>query len=140
MKKIILLLSFLLLLTSCADPKEVEKVDLSRCINIPLDLISWIEEWLTIDGGGNLIWVQAVKSKDFENVYFISWYLQWAWIKDKSYIATFTTNSLEYWKWMIGSVNSFSKEFSEYPELKNITKYSDWVKESSSCVENKNNI
>jgi len=39
---------------------------------VPKALVSGIETGLTVQGGGTLKNAQAVKSEDFENVYFIS--------------------------------------------------------------------
>ena len=132
MKKIILL-SLSLFLTSCSDTTTV---DLTRCLSVPSDLVAWIEEWLTIDGWGEFTNVQAVKSTDFENVYFISWYLQWAWIEQNTYTATFASNSLELWWWLVGSVDGSAKEFSVFNSFKQVTRLDDWSKESIACVKN----
>jgi len=137
MKKIIILLSFILILSSCSDSTNTQSYDLTRCLEVPSDLVNWIQEWLTIDWWGTFTNVQAVKSNDYDNVYFISWYINWAWIEKDKYIAMFASNSLELWGWLIGSVNSFAKEFSVYLDFKEVNQFDDWGKESEYCVKNK---
>lgn len=116
-------------------PKEnTLETEQSRCIDIPEDLITDIESWLNIDWGWELINVKWVRSKDFDERYFVSWYLKWEWISENEIIATFTIDSLERGKTMIGSVNAFAKEFAVWPTLRIIDNSNDWIKQSQDCV------
>lgn len=117
-----------------SNTKEV--VQLNRCLDVPKELIESIESWLTINGWWNIIKMKAVKSKDFDERYFISWFLQWEWFGVNDTIATFTVSSLDVGNTLIGSVNSMAKEFSQWPTPKIINSSNDWIKESEICIKN----
>lgn len=132
---------FIVFLLWNTDEKQIEvqknniQEEVNRCLDIPEDLVTDIESWLTINWWWKLINVKGVKSNDFEERYFISWFLQWEWISENE-IATFTVSSLEKWKTMIWSVNAFAKEFAEWPTPRIIDSTNDWIKQSQECLKN----
>ena len=118
------------------EPQNTVQAELNRCLDVPIDLITDIESWLTIDWWWKLINVKGVKSNDFEERYFISWFLKWEWISENEIIATFTVWSLDRGKTMIGSVNAYAKEFAEWPTPRIINNSNDWIKQSQECIKN----
>jgi len=109
----------------------------SRCENVSMDIVSNIESGLKIQGGGHLKSAKAVKSKDFESVYFISAELEGEGMNNS--IATFATNRLGEGG-SIFSVNYVAKEFSDWgfgPDTTaDITMSDDGAEESVNCVKN----
>ncbi len=118
------------------ETKNIIQTESNRCLDIPSDLITSIESWLTITWWWKLINVKGVKSNDFKERYFISWFLKWEWISENEIIATFTVWSLDRGKTMIGSVNAYAKEFAEWPTPRIINNSNDWIKQSQECIKN----
>jgi hypothetical protein len=115
-------------------PENIVQTDINRCLDIPTDLVADIESWLEITWWWKLVDVKGVKSNDFEERYFISWFLQWEWISENEIVVTFTVDSLDRWKTMIGSVNAFAKEFAVWPTPRIINNSNDWIKQSQECI------
>ena len=113
-----------------------------RCLSVSPSVVSWIEKGLRIDGGGSLRNVAAVKSDDFENIYFVSGDLQGAGLEGDHDIATFAINSLSYSDPAEGklvlSVDAAAKEFSDWfygPNTKfNTVMSNDGALESRNCI------
>jgi hypothetical protein len=117
--------------------EQVAQNDTSRCMSVPADVIARIESGLDINGGGSLKNVGAVKSNDFESVYFISGDLQGSGLEGSRDIATFATNQLDY-TGMTFSVDAIADEFSDWPlgsgTSFNIRMSDDGASESRDCV------
>lgn len=85
----------------------------SRCVPAPEPLVAAISDGLDIAGGGSIEHVQAVKSDDFEQAWFIAGDLQGASLNQAGPIAVWVTNEID-GTGMIYSVNSFATEFSQW--------------------------
>lgn len=118
-------------------PAQTEQAkDLSRCLDVPENIVANINEgWDT--KGLTFRKAKAVKSKDFESVYFVSGDIQGAGLESESDIATFTTNKLD----TVGiymSVDGVAKEFSVFPDASTTdakaTMSDDGAKLSRDCV------
>jgi len=111
----------------------------TNCVDVPEDVIKKIESALTVGGGGSLRNVQAVKSKDFGSVYFISGDLQGSGLEGDNDIATFATNKMNYLGLTL-SVNTVASEFSDWPAGKttdwNLNMSNHGANESQNCVRN----
>lgn len=121
---------------SGGEEKEAEQAT-SRCLDIPANVVERIESGLDIAGEGYLRNVKAVKSNDFESVYFVSGDLQGAGLEGENDLATFATNQLDH-TGLIFSVNTVAAEFSVWPLGRdtdsNITMSDDGARESYDCV------
>jgi hypothetical protein len=117
--------------------EQVVQNEASRCMSVPADVIARIESGLTVDGGGSLRNVKAVKSNDFESVYFISGDLQGSGLEGDNDIATFSTNQLDY-SGMTFSVDAVADEFSDWPlgsgTSFNLRMSDDGARESRECI------
>lgn len=107
----------------------------SRCETPSTVLVSAISEGLNIEGGGSIRRAAAVKSTDFEKVWFVSADLEGAGLEGSDDIATWATNSLD-GAGLIYSVSGVAKEFSDWgPGPKDGFSLSDdGVEESQDCV------
>lgn len=120
------------------EPKAVstdEKIK-SRCEDVPDFIVQRLEDSLNTEGI-TLRNIKAVKSNDFESVYFISADLQGPGLEGENDIATFATNKLDY-SGLTFSADYVAKEFSDWP-LGSTTKFNismsnDGAQESKDCV------
>lgn len=127
-----------LVFSSSGKQQEREVVQIaSRCLSVPADVIARIEGGLNVNGGGSLKNVKAVKSNDFESVYFISGDLQGSGLEGDGDIATFATNQFDY-SGMTFSVDAVAGEFSDWPlgsgTSFNISMSSDGAQQSRDCA------
>ena len=115
--------------------KPVEQAD--RCLEVPEAVVASLNEGFNTEG---LILrnAKAVKSNDFESVYFISADIQGAGLEGEDDIATFTTNSLESGGGIFMSVDGVAKEFSVFPDASTTdakaTMSDDGAEQSRDCV------
>jgi hypothetical protein len=68
----------------------------------------------TVQGGGQLKGAKAVKSNDFESVYYVSAELQGPGLEGSGDIATWATNSLKAGEGLILAADAVAKEFSDW--------------------------
>jgi hypothetical protein len=110
----------------------------NRCLAVPEELVASMASGLTVNDGGSLRNAQAVKSNDFENVYFVSADLQGAGLEGDDDIATFATNSLSAGGGIIMAINGSAKEFSKFPDGSTtsfkVTVSNDGAQASQDCV------
>ena len=85
----------------------------AHCQNVPKAVVKAIRTGLTVEGGGSLRSVQAVKSKDFKSVYFVSADIEGPGLEGTDDVATWATNRLKVGG-LIYSVNEVAKEFSDW--------------------------
>lgn len=107
----------------------------TQCLSVPQAKIDAINEG--IEKGVTLRNAQAVKSKAFQNVYFISGDLDGVGLEGHEDIATFASNSLELGG-SIMAVDAVAKEFSDWADGGN-TKFEvdindDGASQSAGCV------
>jgi len=86
----------------------------SRCQSVPAQLTQAIEQGLTITGGGLLGEASAVKSNDFESVYFVAAMLRGEGMGDDA-IGLWATNDLD-GNGMIYAVDAIANEFSDWAD------------------------
>lgn len=86
----------------------------ARCQAVPQPTIAWIANGLTVTGGGSLRFVRAVKSKDFNSIYFVTADLQGSGLEGKSDLATWVVNRLDGDSRVTYSVDAVAKEFSDW--------------------------
>ena len=82
--------SVITVLTGCITNSNSSTAN--RCLEVSQFIISNIESGLDVYGGGSLRNAKAVKSNDFESVYFISTDIQGSGLEGDDDIATFATN------------------------------------------------
>lgn len=86
----------------------------SRCEPVAIEVVSAIETGLTVGGGGSLTNAQAVRSDDFERVYFVAADLQGAGMNGSGPVGLWATNQIDAEGGLIFAVNSMAKEFSDW--------------------------
>jgi len=84
-----------------------------RCEPVAREVVSGITEGLTVQGGGSLQNAQAVKSNDFEDVWFVAADLEGAGLDRTDDIGVWATNSITGVA-SIFAADSVAKEFSEW--------------------------
>ena len=94
--------------TEAEEPAGVE-----RWQKVPNGVVKAIQTGLTVEGGGKLRSAQAVKSGDFESVYFVSADIQGPGLEGAHDIGTWATNRLRVGG-LIFAVDSVAKEFSDW--------------------------
>ena len=123
--------------TSQATETEKPAEQARRCLEVSEKVVkNYLEEGLNTEGI-TLLNAKAVKSNDFENVYFISADMQGAGLENEDDIVTLTTNSLE-GDGIFMSVNPAAIEFFVFPDASatdaKATMSNDGAKESQTCV------
>jgi hypothetical protein len=119
------------------ESNESEQVA-SRCLAVSEDTLSWIESGLT-DDNITLQNAQAVRSDDFEKVYFVSADLQGPGLEGAEDIATFAANNID-GSGLVLSVNAVAKEFTDWfhgdreGAQFHVTMSDDGARESRNCV------
>ena len=109
----------------------------SRCVVVSQKKLNKIAEWLTVSGGGSLSNGYAVKSNDFESLWFIAATIKGPQMGDKT-IGIWSANTLEAVSGNILSVDAFAAEFSGWvvgsTTSANITQYDDGAEEAAQCA------
>lgn len=109
----------------------------NKCEDVPADIVASLQEGANTKGT-TLRNAKAVKSNDFESVYFISADLQGAGLEGSEDIATFTTNKLENGGGILMSVNNVAKEFFVFPDASTTdakaTMSDDGASQSQTCA------
>jgi hypothetical protein len=113
----------------------------SRCLSVPDWITTRLNDGLKINGGGSITNLKAVKSKDFESVYFISGQLQGAGLGRGTDIATFVSNKIGANETgMTFSVGAVASDFSDWPDISTtnlgVSIINDGYSESQKCVSN----
>ncbi|MEX1014381.1 MAG: hypothetical protein WDZ80_04440 [Candidatus Paceibacterota bacterium] len=110
----------------------------SRCLGVPAETLSWIKSGLK-DDNITLRSAQAVRSDDFEKVYFVSADLQGLGLEGPGDIATFAANNID-GSGLVLSVDAVAKEFTDWfhgdreGAQFHVTMRDDGVRESRDCV------
>ncbi len=109
-----------------------------RCLDPPPAVVEAIASALTVTGGGSLRDAQAVRSSDFEAVWFVSAEIDGPEIEEDGQIGTWATNALKDGYGTTYSVNSLAKEFSDWGDGgktdANFSMSDDGAYESRDCV------
>jgi hypothetical protein len=109
--------------------------------NVPPALTQAIAEGLTLTGGGSTLTnAKAVKSNDYQRVYFISADIDGAGLEGPDDIGTWAKNGpLRVGEGLILSVDSVATEFSDWPDAATtdfmLSMQDDGAEESKDCVE-----
>jgi len=112
---------------------------LARCLDVPKDMVDAIATGLTVDGGGSLdaTTAQAVRSGDFQKVYFIAAAIHGPGMGDHS-IGIWASNSLEPGKGLIMAVGGFAHQFSDWGPGETtdakVNQLNDGAQDSAKCV------
>lgn len=109
-----------------------------HCMAVPPAVVKAISTGLEVQGGGSLRFAQAVKSDDFESVYFVSADIQGAGLEGDDDVATWATNRLRVGG-LTFAVDSVAQEFSDWGDADktdaNLTMDDDGAELSRDCVE-----
>jgi hypothetical protein len=109
----------------------------NRCVVVSQKKLNRIADLLTVSGGGSLANGHAVKSNDFESLWFIAATINGPKMGSKT-IGIWATNTLEAVTGGIFSVDSFAEEFSDWvvgsTTDANITQYDDGAQEAAQCA------
>jgi hypothetical protein len=108
-----------------------------RCEPVPPDVVAGIEEGLTMTGG-TLRGAQAVRSGDFEQVWFVAADIQAAGLEGNSDIAVWAMNDISApGAGLTIAVNGIAKEFSDWgaaDQSDRFTPDDDGIAEAEQCV------
>lgn len=85
----------------------------SRCLTVSPAVVRAISAGLTVNGGGKLRAVRAVRSHDYKRLFFVSADIQGAGMNGRDEIATWATNQIAAYG-MIYAVGGFANEFSDW--------------------------
>jgi hypothetical protein len=129
-----------LLASSCGGDGDGGGEASSRCENVPPALVAAMEEGLELSGGGgSLTNAKAVKSNDFERVYFISADIDGPGLEGSDDIGTWVTNGTLQDSGLTLSVDNVAIEFSTWPDISTtdleVSMQNDGAEESRECVE-----
>jgi len=106
---------------------------------VPPALVRGIATGLEVQGGGKLRNAWAVKSEDFESVYFVSADVQGPGLEGDDDLATWGTNRLEVGGGLIFPVDSAAQEFSDWGDGDttdaNLTMDDEGAELSQDCVQ-----
>lgn len=80
------------------------------CLDVPRALLDLIESTLTVYGGGTIPTGKAVRSRDYERIFFVSVRIEGAGMNGT--VATFATNRLD-GTGVVYSVDGAAREFSQ---------------------------
>jgi hypothetical protein len=109
----------------------------NRCAVVSQKKLNRIADLLTVSGGGSLANGHAVKSNDFESLWFIAATINGPQMGPNT-IGIWATNTLEAVTGGIFSVDSFAEEFSDWvvgsTTDANITQYDDGAQEAAQCA------
>lgn len=129
---------------SASDAEQIATRDVNesvtRCLSVPENIARRLNEGLNIDGG-SVTSLQAVKSKDFESVFFISGILQGPGLGRDTDLITFVTNKLDSsGSGLTLSADAVATEFSDWPDISTtnlgVSIGDDGYDESRECVSN----
>ena len=95
-----------------ATPATAPPATPSRCETPSADLISLIEDRLTVNGGGRLLYAQAVRAGDYDKVWMVAGELDGAGMTGLGEIALWATNRID-GSGRVLAVDPLAKEFSE---------------------------
>lgn len=142
---VVLLVLMIIVNATSGDKKQQQEVvqqptqtqTANKCEDVPSDVVASLQEGSNTQGI-TLRNAKAVKSNDFESVYFISADLQGAGLEGNEDIATFTTNKLENGGGILLSVNNVAKEFFVFPDASTTdakaTMSDDGASQSQTCA------
>jgi hypothetical protein len=114
----------------------------ARCENVPQALVDAMEEGLEVTGGGGTLTnAKAVKSNDFERVYFISADIDGPGLEGPDDIGTWAKSGpLRVGEGLILAVDGVANEFSDWGDGRKtdamLSMDNDGAEESKDCVEN----
>jgi hypothetical protein len=116
---------------------EVETVVISaRCAEVTPEKLAEIESGLTVAGGGSLKEGWAVKSEDFDSIYFIAAEMEGPGFYGDGQYGLWAVESMEPGQGEIYSVNSRAKALSEWPKADaSINVKSDGAEDVLACIE-----
>jgi hypothetical protein len=118
----------------------------TRCLDAPEELIQAIETGLTVGGGGWLdaMTAQAVKSNDFNSVYFVAAAIYGPGMGQKGVIGVWATNNLTPGQGLIYAVDAVALEFSDWGDGRRtdaqMSVVSDGASEAADCVKQKQGV
>lgn len=115
--------------------------EIARCLSVPESIVRRLNDGLNINGGGSITNLQAVKSNDFESVYFISGILNGPGLGRDTDLVTFVTNKLDSsGTGLTLSAEAVAAEFSDWPDIATtnlgVSMGDDGYDESRKCVSN----
>ncbi len=109
-----------------------------RCLPVPSSMAQVLADSLTVQGGGSISATAAVRSEDFDNIYFISAEIDGPGMEGTGDVGVWSSNRLEGGQGMIFAVNGIANEFSVFPSgpdsSANITMSDDGAQEAASCL------
>jgi hypothetical protein len=112
-------------------------ISANRCVVVSQKKLNRIADLLTVSGGGSLVNGHAVKSNDFESLWFIAATINGPQMGSNT-IGIWATNTLEAVTGGIFSVDSFAEEFSDWvvgsTTDANITQNDDGAQEAAQCA------
>jgi hypothetical protein len=118
-------------------PQSESDVRSIRCTFVSGVFVTELESALTVSGGGSLRAAYAVRSNDFEKVWFIAAEIQGLGMEGDDEVAIWATNippGSGTPSGMIFAVNGFAEEFSVWPTGSDISGSDDGASEARGCV------
>ena len=112
----------------------------SRCLAVPREMVAVLEDGFeeAARGKWRLLNAQAVRSKSFKKMFFISAEIDGPIMERKGDIATWASNSLQPYKGIVLAVSALATEFSVYPDGRKtkaeVSMWEDGAVQSKDCV------
>lgn len=105
----------------------------SRCLDVKQETLATIESGAMEDSGAKIVRGKAVKSNDFENVYFVATEVQAPGIESPDNIAVFDTNDINNIT-IVNSSNAEARALFVWPDDNRTSVNDDGHKEAIDCL------
>lgn len=110
----------------------------TRCLPVATEVVKAIASGLTVTNGGTLRPARAVRSGDYERVFFVSAEIDGPGLEGDGEVGTWATNRIDSARGLIFAVDAFAREFSDWGDgRKTDAEFSlerDGAEESRSCI------
>ena len=106
----------------------------NRCESVPAAAVDAIEAGMTVSGGGSLSRAQAVRSNDFEKVWFVAAEIDGPGMEGAGDIGVWVTNDVN-GGGTIGAVDGFAHQFSDWGVRSDVSRSDDGYSEARACLE-----
>jgi hypothetical protein len=136
----VLLMFFVwMLLSGCVDnSSQAGATAASRCLAVPASMVQVLTDGLTVRGGGTISSTAAVRSRAFENMYFIAAEIDGPGLERTGDVGVWASNRLEGGQGLVLAVNGIANEFSVWPSgsdsSSNIKMSDDGARQAQACL------
>ena len=114
MRSVAAFIIFMVLVTSCTEGEAQPDTQAAVCLDVPSELVDGIATGLTVSGEGMLTHAQAVRSQDYQRIFFVAAEINGPGLSGNGDIGLWVTNSLEAGGGLIFAVDAMANEFSDW--------------------------